>query len=160
MCCGSGAICAAIVAKVNSVEAYASDVDEAAVTCARANLGSSARVFRGDLYQPLPDAIRGRVNVLVANVPYVPSDDVRLLPPEARDHEPRSTLDGGPDGLDMLRRVAGEAPRWLARGGSLLIETSEDQAANAAEAFRRSGLVPRTAGDDEVGATVIIGTLN
>src|SRR3712207_7778420 len=58
---------------------------------------------QGDLDAPLPAELRGRVDLLLANVPYVPSDEVALLPAEARLHEPRSALDGGPDGLDLLR---------------------------------------------------------
>ena len=90
------------------------EIDPAAARCARRNLeGSGGRVYEGDLFDPLPPALRGRVGVIVANVPYVPSDEVRLLPVEARGHEPRGALDGGPDGLDVLRRVAAGAPDWL-----------------------------------------------
>ena len=64
--------------------------------------------------------LRGRVAVLAANVPYVPTDEIALLPPEARLHEPRVALDGGADGLDVLRRVAAAAAEWLAPGGHLL----------------------------------------
>jgi release factor glutamine methyltransferase len=95
----------------------------------------------------------------VANVPYVPTDALALMPPEARLHEPRAALDGGADGLDVLRRVAAEARRWLAPGGHLLVETSQSQVSDAVEAFRRGGLEPRVAHHDEVGATVVIGTL-
>ena len=80
------------------------------------------------------------------------------MPPEARDHEPRVALDGGADGLDIARRVVAEAPAWLAPGGHVLFETSERQAAIAAEFVRRGGLAARVATDDEIGATVIIGT--
>lgn len=97
--------------------------------------------------------------MLLANVPYVPTGDVALLPAEARVHEPLVALDGGGDGLDVLRRVAAEAPRWLAPGGSLLVETSERQAARAEETVRGSGLVPRVVTSDELYATVVIGTL-
>ena len=90
-------------------------------------------------------------------MPYVPTDEVGLLPPEARDHEPRVALDGGADGLDVLRRVAAEAPRWLAPGGHLLVETSERQAPYAVAAFTRGGLVARVVTDDDLEATVVIG---
>jgi release factor glutamine methyltransferase len=114
-------------------------------------------VYQGDLYDPLPAGLRGQVTLLTANVPYVPAAEIRFLPPEARDHEPRATLDGGPDGLHVLRRVAAGAPGWLAPGGYLLIETSDRQAPDAAAAFADAGLLARVASDDELGATVVIG---
>jgi release factor glutamine methyltransferase len=80
------------------------------------------------------------------------------MPPEARDHEPRTALDGGADGLDVLREVAASAPDWLAPGGHLLIETSEGQAPLAVDAFARTGLIPRVAHSEELDATVVIGT--
>jgi release factor glutamine methyltransferase len=157
LCCGSGAIGAAVAAWVTPIELHACDIDAVAVRCARANLADVGHVYTGDLYAALPVALRGRVNVLVANVPYVPTHAIETMPPEARDHEPHSTLDGGPDGLDVLRRVAAEAPRWLASGGCLLIETSERQAPIAVDAFISAGLATRVATDDEIGATIIIG---
>ena len=63
----------------------------------------------------------GASHVVVANAPYVPTDAIAVMPPEARDHEPSVALDGGAEGLDVQRRVAAAAPRWLAPGGSLLI---------------------------------------
>ena len=158
LCCGSGAIGAAIADAVGTVDLYAVDVEPAAVRCARRNLPASATVREGDLFGPLPDELHGAVDVLTANVPYVPSDDIATMPPEARDHEPRSALDGGADGLDVLRRVAAGAPAWLAPGGHLLIETSEDQAPYAAEIFASHGLRSRVESDDELGSTVVIGT--
>lgn len=156
LCCGAGAIGAALLARSPGVSLYAADVDPAAVACARRNL--AAPVYEGDLYEPLPPTLRGTVDLIVANVPYVPTDGVPLLPSEARDHEPLTALDGGADGLAVLRRVAAEAPRWLRSGGHLLIETSERQVAAAVQAFERSGLRAQTKGDDERGATVVVGT--
>jgi release factor glutamine methyltransferase len=115
-------------------------------------------VYEGDLYEPLPVTLRGRVDVLVANAPYVPTEAIGLLPPEARTYEPRVALDGGADGLDIQRRVTAAAPPWLAPGGCLLIETSKGQAPQTVEAFARSGLIPRVASSDELDATVVIGT--
>jgi release factor glutamine methyltransferase len=157
LCCGSGAIAAALAAAVQDAEVYAVDLDPAAVRCARRNV--PGHVYRGDLYRPLPARLRGRVAILAANVPYVPTGEIGFLPPEARAHEPRVALDGGPDGLDLLRRVAAEAPDWLAPGGHLLIETSDRQVPAAAAAFAASGLTPRTATSADVNATVLIGTL-
>ena len=154
LCCGSGAVGAAL----GRVQLYAVDVDPAAVRCARRNVAAAGgRVYEGDLYEPLPSVLRGRVNILVVNAPYVPTDAIGLMPPEARIHEPRVALDGGADGLDIARRVIAEAPRWLAPGGHLLIETSKRQAPQTVETFARSGLVPRVVGSDELDATVVIG---
>jgi release factor glutamine methyltransferase len=156
LCCGSGALGAAIAAAVPEVVLHAADVDPAAVRCARRNLPAAA-VHEGDLYAALPPDLRGRVAVLVANVPYVPTSAIASMPAEARDHEPRSALDGGDDGLTVARRVAAAATEWLAPGGSLLIETSEEQAPSAVAAFTAAGLSAEVAADDELGATVVIG---
>jgi release factor glutamine methyltransferase len=159
MCCGSGAVGAALAAVLPRVEVYAVDIDPAAVRCARRNLAAcGGHAYAGDLDEPLPEALRGRVDVLVANAPYVPTEAISLMPPEARLHEPRVALDGGPDGLDVQRRVIAAAPVWLAPGGHLLIETSESQAPRTAETFARHGLIPRVAGSEELDATVVIGT--
>ena len=159
LCCGVGAIGAALAACVGGLAVHATDIDPAAVRCARRNLlGSGGRVYQGDLFDPLPPALRGRVAVIAANVPYVPSDEVRLLPAEARAHEPLVALDGGPDGLDVLRRVAAGAPDWLGPGGHLLIETSERQVTPAVAAFEASGLAVRVESSDDLNATVVIGT--
>ena len=139
---------------------HAADIDPAAVCCARRNLpGPRSHVYLGDLYEPLPAGLRGRVGILVANVPYVPTEEIGFLPPEARAHEPRAALDGGPDGLDVLRRVAAGAPDWLAPGGYLLIETSERQVPPAQAAFVASGLTTRLASSEDLNATVVIGRL-
>ncbi|HEV7450961.1 MAG TPA: putative protein N(5)-glutamine methyltransferase [Pseudonocardiaceae bacterium] len=159
LCCGSGAVGAALVAALDRVELHAVDIHPAAVRCARRNLAAAGgQVYEGDLYQPLPATLRGRVDILVANAPYVPTEAIGLLPPEARIHEPRVALDGGVDGLDVQRRVAAMAPLWLALGGFLLVETSERQAPQTVEAFARNVLIPRVASSDELNATVVIGT--
>ncbi len=160
LCCGAGAIGAALAAAVDRAEVHATDIDPAAVRCARRNVPAPwGHVYQGDLYEPLPAGLRGRVGILVANVPYVPSGEIRFLPPEARAHEPRVALDGGPDGLDVLRRVAAGAPEWLKPGGHLLIETTERQAPSARAAFVTSGLTTRVADSDDLDATVVIGRL-
>jgi release factor glutamine methyltransferase len=159
LCCGSGAVGAALAAALGPVELHAADIDPAAVDCARRNTaGARGRVHTGDLFEALPADLRGRVDILAANVPYVPTEEVALLPMEARDHEPLVALDGGTDGLDILRRVAAEAPRWLAPGGCLLVETSERQASAAVAAFAHSGLTARLAVSEELYAHVVIGT--
>lgn len=78
--------------------------------------GAVVGLCNGDIYEPLPVSLRGRVDVLVAGTPDVPTETIRLLPPEARVHEPRVALDGGADGLDVLRRVITAAPLWPTRG--------------------------------------------
>ncbi|MEU6825888.1 putative protein N(5)-glutamine methyltransferase [Streptomyces atriruber] len=159
LCCGSGALGAALAAGLDRVELYAADIDPAAVRCARRNVADAGgHVYEGDLYDPLPDALRGRVGILLANVPYVPTEEVGLLPAEARVHEARVALDGGADGLDVLRRVTEEAPAWLAPGGHLLFETSEGQVSAAVDAVERAGLAARVVSDEEMYATVVIGT--
>jgi release factor glutamine methyltransferase len=155
LCCGAGAIGTALAAAADGAEVHAVDIDPAAVRCARQNV--PGHVYEGDLYEPLPSGLRGRVAIVVANVPYVPTGEIGFLPPEARAHEPLTALDGGPDGLDVLRRVAVGAPGWLAPGGYLLIETSDRQAPRAAAAFAASGLTPRVATSADLDATVVIG---
>jgi release factor glutamine methyltransferase len=156
LCCGCGAVAAALVAALRQIEVYAVDIDPRAVCCARRNLAATGvQVYQGDLYQPLPASLRGRVDILVANAPYVPTAAVELLPAEARLHEPRLALDGGRDGLDVLRRVIAMAPHWLAVGSHLLVETSAGQASQLAETVARSGLIPRIIGCDELDATVV-----
>jgi len=158
MCCGSGAVGAALAVALNHAEVYAADIDPTAVRCARRNLAAAGgQVYEGDLYEPLPGTLRRRIDVIVTNAPYVPTEAIALMPPEARDHEARVALDGGADGLDVQRRVIAAASEWLAPGGHLLIETSERQAPHTAEAFARSGLTPRIASSDELDSTVVIG---
>jgi release factor glutamine methyltransferase len=154
LACGCGAIGAALAARVEDIALYAVDIDPAAVACARANV-PAARVYRGDLFDPLPSTLRGNVDLLVANLPYVPTSAVAMMPPEARLHEPLVALDGGADGLEVLRRVASAAPDWLAPGGHVLIEIGAAQADSALAAL--AALSPVVVGDDELGATVVIG---
>ena len=136
------------------------DIDPAAVRCARRNVATDgAQVYEGDLYGPLPAALRGRVDILVANAPYVSTGEIELMPPEARIHEPRVALDGGADGLTVQRGVIATAPQWLAPGGYLLVETSARQAPQTADTFARHGLIPRVAGSAQLDATVVTGTL-
>jgi release factor glutamine methyltransferase len=155
LCCGTGAIGAAVAARVPLIDLRAADLEPAAVACARANL--AAPVYGGDLFDALPADLRGRIDVLMANVPYVPTDDLALLPAEARLHEPRSGLDGGPDGLALLRRVAAGARRWLAPGGAVLMETSQAQRPAALRALAGHGLRASAARWPELDATVVIG---
>jgi release factor glutamine methyltransferase len=168
LCCGTGALGLAVAARVRdrpgggmpgTIELHSADLDVAAVACARLNVEpAGGRVYAGDLFGPLPSALRGRVGVLICNAPYVPTAEIAFLPAEARDHEPLVALDGGSDGLSVLRRAAAEAPGWLAPGGVLLVETSDRQAREMASAMASAGLVARVHADDEYGATVVTGS--
>ena len=160
LCCGVGAVGAAVATALESVELHAADVDPAAVRCARRNLAGRGTVHEGDLFAPLPAGLAGRVDVLVVNAPYVPSAAIALMPPEARDHEARAALDGGADGLDVHRRVAAGARRWLAPGGSLLIETSRRQAPGTQSLVAAAGLTARVVTDDDLDGTAVIGRLD
>ncbi|WP_426310853.1 putative protein N(5)-glutamine methyltransferase [Cellulosimicrobium sp. E-16] len=163
LCCGAGALGLATAAGLGGADAvalHASDVDPAAVACAGRNVAAvGGTAHEGDLFDPLPDVLRGRVDLLLANVPYVPTGEIPLLPREARDHEAHVALDGGNDGLDVLRRVAAEAPDWLAPGGHLLTESGERQAPGAVDVLERAGLRARVVRDEEIGATIVVGTL-
>jgi len=154
--CGTGALGAAVASRVRAAEVWAVDVDPAAVACARLNLPPEC-VLLGDLYAPLPAEVRGRVDVLLANAPYVPTDAIGLMPPEARDHEHHVALDGGPDGLDVQRRVIAGASAWLRDGGVLLVESGRAQAPVTAALMRSAGLTASVREDDEIGATVVLG---
>ncbi len=159
LCCGCGAVGIAISSAIDGAELYAADIDHAAVANAKRNFDVfGGRVFEGDLFDPLPDALHGKVNILTANVPYVPTEAIALLPREARDYEPSLTLDGGVDGLDVLRRVAAEAPLWLAPGGHLFFETGVDQSMAASEIVHSFGLSARVVTSSHFHSTLIVGT--
>ncbi|WP_051633862.1 putative protein N(5)-glutamine methyltransferase [Bacillus sp. UNC41MFS5] len=159
LCCGSGAIGAALAAAMGDIMLYGSDIDPIAIRCARRNVTKfGGRIFEGDLYKALPQWMKGHINILVANVPYVPTKAIELLPLEARLYEPNLALDGGEDGLNILRKLVKEAPYWLAPGGHLLIETSGIQAPQTYEIFTNTGLAAKVVRDVELDATVVIGT--
>lgn len=159
LCCGTGALGLAVVAGVDGAELHAADADRVAVGYARRNVEpAGGRVYQGDLFAALPPDLRGRVDVLLASPPYVPTAAIALMPPEARDHEPRTALDGGGDGLDLVRRIAAGAPGWLIDdGGSLLLEMGSAQAATAVDAVEQAGLTAAEHHDDEGDATVVTG---
>jgi release factor glutamine methyltransferase len=159
LCCGCAAIGTAVVALLGRGDLYASDIDPAALRSAQQNvLTVRGRAYVGDLYDPLPASLRGRVDLLVVNAPYVPTAAIELMPPEARLHEAPVALDGGVDGLDVQRRVIAAAGEWLVPGGRLLIETSERQAPLTVALVERAGLTAEVTGCDELDSTVVIGT--
>ncbi|MFW0787471.1 putative protein N(5)-glutamine methyltransferase [Gordonia sp. CPCC 206044] len=158
LCCGSGAVGRALAEQVPGVVLHAADLDPVAVACATRNLGPvGGRAVCGDLFAALPPELRGTVDVVVVNAPYVPTDEIALMPPEARDHEPRAALDGGADGVEIHRRVAVEVGDWLRPGGYVLIETSPGQADLTTTALADAGLATDLASSDEFFATVAIG---
>ena len=156
LCCGAGAIGAALAAAVEGAEVYAADIDPAAVRCARQNLPAD-RVYQGDLYAPLPAVLRGRVAILAANVPYVPAREIELL---ARPRRGRTS----PAPRWMAARTASTCcagspsgpPAWLAPGGYLLSETSDRQASLAEAVVTAGGLAARVTRSPDLDATVII----
>lgn len=152
LCAGVGPVAAVSRAR----DVHVADLSATALACARIN-APYAQVHQGDLFAPVPGGLRGRVDVIAANAPYVPTGEIADLPREARDHEPRLALDGGEDGVDLHRRIAGQAPRWLSPGGTLLIETSPGQAPLTLEAIRSAGLVARLETDSEIGGCVAVG---
>lgn len=152
LCCGSGALGLAVRHRHPRIELHAADLDPNATACARDNGLTDVHV--GDLYDPLPRSIRGRVDVIIANVPYVATTHLPLLPAEAREHEPTMALDGGGDGLDIFRRVSGSAPTWLAPNGVLLSEITEAQQKAALETIRRAGLDGDVVHDEDLDARV------
>ncbi len=160
LCCGAAAIATVLASTLNAAGVHAADIDPVAVACARRNLERiGGHAYQGDLYDPLPAKLRGRFGVIVANAPYVPTDQIALMPPEARDHEPRIALDGGADGLDIQRRVIEQAPQWLRPGGHLLVETSQAQSRGTLALFAAHGFEARVARDDDLDATAVVGTL-
>lgn len=158
LCCGSGAVAAAVLTRRPDLTACAADLDPVAVRCARRNL-PAALVTSGDLYDALPVDLRARVDVLTVNAPYVPTNEVARMPREARLHEPISALDGGPDGCSLHRRVAAGAAEWLAPGGHVVLETSRDQLALTSRILASAGLTVSALSDDDLDATAVVGRL-
>jgi release factor glutamine methyltransferase len=157
VCCGCGAVGAALEARVPGIELYAVDVDPVAVTCARRNVTEPDRVRLGDLLTPLPGRLCGRVDLVVGNAPYVPTGALGLMPAEARLHEPRQALDGGRDGVALHRRIAAQAAQWLAPGGRLILETSRLQTELTRQAFLAAGLDPVVVRDEDLDGTAVAG---
>jgi release factor glutamine methyltransferase len=138
LCTGCGAVAAVVAARRPRATVLATDVDPLAVACAKAN---GVEALLGDLDGPLPRELRGRVDVLTAVVPYVPSEELHLLPGDVLAHEPRGALDGGTRGTTHLLRAVERAPRWLRTGGTLLLELGGEQASEVAPALERAGFV-------------------
>jgi release factor glutamine methyltransferase len=125
LCTGSGAVARILATNRPGARVVASDVDERAVACAVAN---GVEVYRGDLFAPLPSELAGRVAVAAGVAPYVPTPALPLLQRDTFAFESPLAYDGGQDGTDILRRVLRDSPRFLSRGGALLLELGGDQA--------------------------------
>ena len=137
LCTGSGAV--ALVLQTNRPQAtvIGTDIDPVAVECAHDN---GVETLLGDLDEPVPTELEGRVDVMTAIVPYVPTEELYLLPRDVLSYEPRSAIDGGTRGTDLLLRVVRAAPRWLGSDGRVLLELGGDQANEVASALDDVGL--------------------
>jgi release factor glutamine methyltransferase len=133
---GSGAIARVLMDRRPGAAVVGVDRDPVAAACARRN---GVPTVVADLVAALSPAWRGTLDVLVAVLPYVPTAALGSLPREAR-HEPPGALDGGDDGLAVVRRVIDEAPRWLTGGGRLLLELGGDQPQSVAGDLAAAGL--------------------
>ena len=159
LCAGVAAIAMAITDRRPDLEVMAAEIDPVAADCASANLGGE-RVVVGDLFDALPRSLQGRIDVLVANAPYVPTDEIDLMPPEARLHEPIIALDGGTDGLDVHRRIAAGLRTWLAPGGAVLIEAAPAQTEALASILSAAGCATtEVVTDADLDATAVVGRL-
>lgn len=158
LCCGTGAVGAVLAAIHKGITLYGADLDPVAVHCALRNLQKvGGRVFEGNLFEPLPPELLDRINLLAVNAPYVPTHAIERLPKEAQLYEARLALDGGIDGLDIQRLVAAAAPLWLAPGGYVLVETSEQQMELTVQILKDNGLQTSVARCEQLEATVVIG---
>lgn len=146
LCTGSGALARVLADAHPSACVYATDADERAVACARAN---RVDAYLGDLFAPLPAGMVA--DVIVGVLPYVPTPDLPLLQRDTLTFESALPYDGGPDGLTVLRRVVAEAPAWLRPGGALLLELGGGQADALAPDLARHGFTSVRALRDEDG---------
>jgi release factor glutamine methyltransferase len=135
-CTGSGAIAVVLRTHHPHATVIGTDIDAAAVACARAN-GVDAHV--GDLDAALPAALRGSVDVVTAVVPYVPTESLHVLPRDTLAFEPRHALDGGPGGVEVLARVIDVSGRWMRRGGTIVLELGGGQSPITAQLLRGAG---------------------
>ncbi|MBT8197441.1 MAG: peptide chain release factor N(5)-glutamine methyltransferase [Acidimicrobiia bacterium] len=144
LCTGSGCLALACKHAFPAAEVHGADLSSEALALARENAGHvdlDVSWHRGDLFAALPDRLRGSVDLLVANPPYVARGDLAGLPDDVRDHEPEMALVSGPTGLETLERLAAELGDWLAPGARFLIEIGETQATSATALFAPFGPV-------------------
>ena len=141
---GSGALALALAAELPDAEVWATDVSEDALVVARANLAGAGlpaarvRVARGEWFDALPDALRGKLRLVVSNPPYVSEAEYPDLPPELH-REPVVALVSGPTGLEAIEAVVAAAPEWLEPDGVLVLELAPHQAERAVELALAAG---------------------
>lgn len=139
LCTGSGCVAIAAAKQRPTSKVLAADVSEDALAVARANahrLGAYNVAFvRSDLFAD----VRGKFDVVTANPPYIPTSEIDALQADIREFEPRIALDGGADGLAIVRRIVDAAPSHLAPGGVLAIEIGMGEAARTVELFEERG---------------------
>lgn len=148
ICTGAGAVAAVLQARRPAATVLATDIDPAAVACARAN---GVEALLGDLDAALPAARRGAVDVITAVVPYVPTGELAFLPRDVVAFEPRLALDGGRDGVEVLSELVARSNPWLRPGGWLLVEIGGRQAVPITTAMRAAGFGEITVLRDEEG---------
>jgi release factor glutamine methyltransferase len=148
LCTGTGAIARTLRARRPRARVVASDIDERAVACAKAN---GIEVYRGDLFAPLPRTLEAHVDVVVGVLPYVPTPDLPLLQRDTFAFESTLAYDGGRDGTEILRRALSDSRRFLRRGGALLLELGGEQADLLGDDLLRLGYADVTVFQDEEG---------
>ncbi len=158
--CGSGAISVCLALELPRLQVYASDVNPRAVALTLRNarlLGAGSRVHaeEGSRFDPLPQHLRGQVDLLVSNPPYIRTEDLAGLPVDVRGHDPVAALDGGADGLRFYQALAAGMGDWLRPGGFVAVEIGADQGAAVSAIFAASGghdlsLIQDYAGRDRV----------
>jgi len=130
--CGTGVVACSLAAELPRLEIWASDISAPAVELSRHNaqllgLAGRAHFHAGSRFEPLPRHLRGTVDLLVSNPPYVRRDEIEGLAVEVAEHDPRAALDGGPDGLDFYRHLAREMGDWLRPGAGIALEIGIQQ---------------------------------
>jgi release factor glutamine methyltransferase len=141
---GSGAIALSIADERPDARVLATEISDEAIewlTYNVAETGLQVDVMRGDLFSPLPEQLRGRVDVIVSNPPYVPKDDAHLLPVDVGAHEPPVALFAGQTGLDVLIRLTAESHEWLSDRGALVMEIGDRQDKVVTALLRDAGYV-------------------
>jgi release factor glutamine methyltransferase len=159
---GSGALALAMAKERPGLEVWGTDVSPDALAVARANLAglgraaTRVRLTEGSWFDALPADLAGRIDVVVANPPYVADDEIVDLPAEVRDWEPHVALFSGPSGMEDVEHVIARAPAWLARPGSLLVEMAPHQTQQAQRLARAAGFASATVWPDLTGRDRIL----
>jgi release factor glutamine methyltransferase len=144
---GSGAIALSVASEVPGAEVWGTDRSADALAVARANLaglgkaGTGVRLAEGEWFEALPPVLRGRIDLVVSNPPYVAQGEVPDLPPEVAGWEPLEALVAGPTGLEEVEAIVDQAPRWLRRPGALVVEVAPHQARPAVSLAFEAGFV-------------------